>query len=76
MITALCIIGYIILMVVTALLLNKYSSEMEKVDCVMGGIFWPFVMCYFIIAIPVVSIMWIIESIADKWDDWEQKHKK
>ena len=41
----------------------------------MCGMIWPFVIVFFVFAIPIGSIFWVIEWVADKWDDWEKKSK-
>lgn len=74
----LIVIGYIIMMILTAYLLNKYTKydDIGKVECIMGGIVWPFVLCFVIFAIPVSGILWVIMVIAEKWDEYEKKSKK
>jgi hypothetical protein len=48
---------------------------MGKVECILAGMFWPFVLCFFIFYIPVSGILWVIMTIAEKWDRWEKKSK-
>jgi type II secretory pathway component PulF len=74
----LIVIGYIIMMILTAYLLNKYTKgydDMGKEECILTGMFWPFVLCFFIFYIPISGIMWVIMAIAEKWDSWEKKSK-
>lgn len=71
----LIVIGYIIMMILTAYLLNKYTSDMEKAECILAGMFWPFVIVFFTFAIPTGSIVWVIEWVADKWEEYENKSK-
>lgn len=71
----LIVIGYICMMIPTAYLFNRYSCDMEKAECIMCGMIWPFVIVFFVFAIPIGSIFWVIEWVADKWDDWEKKSK-
>ena len=74
----LIIIGYICMMIPTAYLLNKYTKgydRMEKEECILAGMFWPFVLCFFLVAIPVTGILWVITAIAEKWEEQENKSK-
>ena len=71
----LIVIGYIIMMILTAYLLNRYSSDMEKAECIMCGMFWPFVIVFFTFVIPIGSVVWVIEWVADKWEEYEKKSK-
>lgn len=72
----LMIIGYIILIVLTAALFNKYSTDMGKEECIMCGLVWPLVIIFYIFAIPVCGFIQFIEWVAEKWEDWEKKPKK
>ena len=74
----LIVIGYICLMILTAYLLNKYNkyNDIGKEEHILAGMFWPFVLCFFIFYIPVNGILWVIMAIAEKWDIWEKKSKK
>lgn len=73
----LIVIGYIFMMILTAYLLNKYVKydDIGKVECIMGGLIWPCVLCFFLFAIPVSGILWVIMAIAEKWDEYEKKSK-
>lgn len=74
----LIVIGYIFMMILTAYLLNKYTKgydRMEKDECILAGMFWPFVLCFLLVAIPLNGILWVIMTIAEKWDRWEKKSK-
>jgi len=74
----LIILGYICMMILTAYLLNRYTSgidRMDKEECILAGMFWPFVLCFFMIAVPISGILWVITFIAEKWDSWEKKSK-
>jgi hypothetical protein len=67
------------MMILTAYLLNKYTKgydKMDKEECILAGTFWPFVLCFFLVALPISGIMWMISAIAEKWDIWEKKSKK
>ncbi len=74
----LIVIGYIIMIILTAYLLNKYTKgydDMGKEECIMAGMFWPFVLCFFLFALPINGILCVISAIAEKWDIWERKSK-
>jgi hypothetical protein len=49
---------------------------MDKEECILAGMFWPFVLCFFLVVLPISGIMWMISAIAEKWDIWEKKSKK
>ena len=73
--TTLIVIGYIIMMVLTAALLNKYAKRMDKDECILAGLLWPFALSFLIIGLPISGFAWLISTIADLWEKWEMRSK-
>ena len=72
----LIIVGYIIMMFLTAFLLNKLTKY-DKSECIGWALIWPFIPVYVITyVVPVLVLVKGIEWLADKWKDWEYNHKK
>lgn len=70
----LIVIGYIFLMVLTTILLNKFTYR-DKDECILVGLLWPFTLCFLVISLPISGFIWLISTIADLWDKWEMKSK-
>lgn len=70
----LIVIGYIFLMVLTAILLNKFAHR-DKDECVLVGLLWPGALCFLVVALPISGFIWLISTIADLWDKWEMRTK-
>ena len=71
MITALCIIGYIILMLFTAWALYHWGNVGDKADSLGLGVIWPCVLLYLLAALLLLPFWWIGQQIIKLWDKFE-----
>ena len=72
--TFLYIFGYIVLGVITAIAIEKFT-ECEKSEAIGWGIFWPLVWIFGPIFLLCGLCFAGIEKLGDLWDDLERKHK-
>ena len=80
--TTLIIIGYILMICLTAYLLNKFKNITglgiidSKSDCLLAGTIWPFIYVFILFGIPITLFVAGIQGLADLWESWENKKSK
>ena len=70
MITALYILGYIILMLVTAWGLHRWG-DMEKEDALGWATIWPVVWFFLLTVLVLCPFIWVGQQIIKLWDKLE-----
>jgi formate hydrogenlyase subunit 3/multisubunit Na+/H+ antiporter MnhD subunit len=75
MITALCIIGYIVMIFVTAVFCHKFF-EMEKDEALGLGFIWPAAIFIGICLLIMLPFWWIGEKIIELWNYIEDRNRK
>ena len=70
MITALYILGYIILMLFTAWVLH-HCGGLEKEDALGWATFWPITWFFGLVVLCLIPFIWIRDQIIKLWDKLE-----
>ena len=71
MITALYILGYIILMLFTAWALHRWGDISDKEDALGLGAIWPFVWSFLLVILLLWPVWWIGQLLIKLWDKLE-----
>ena len=75
MIIALYIIGYIVMIFITAVFCHKFF-EMEKDESLGLGFIWPAAILIGICLLIMLPFWWLGEKIIELWDDIEDRNRK